>query len=84
MLIGQLVKLCCLKSLYCSNSTQLVITNLITISLTRSLEARLGERKDSYSDRKDQYGSQKEQYSISEFLTKMAQGEQVDLAKTHF
>ena len=61
-----------------------IVLILITISLTRSLEARLGDRKDSYSDRKDQYGSQKEQYSISEFLTKMAQGEQVDLAKTHF
>jgi len=57
----------------------------------RSLEARMSERKDAYGERKEQlyggggpkeaYGGsgQKEQYSISEFLTKMAQGEQVDV-----
>merc|ERR1719341_867966 len=56
----------------------------------RSLEARMNERKDTYGERKElSYGGgpkeayggsgQKEQYSISEFLTKMAQGEQVDV-----
>ena len=40
----------------------------------------MNERKDPYGapERKDPYSSApKEQYSISEFLTKMAQGEQV-------
>ena len=48
----------------------------------------MNERKDTYGERKElSYGGgpkeayggsgQKEQYSISEFLTKMAQGEQV-------
>ena len=52
----------------------------------------MGERKDTYGDRKDPYGGpkepyggvQKEQYSISEFLTKMAQGEQVNTFKIRF
>jgi len=58
--------------------------------ISRSLEARMNERKDTYGERKElSYGGgpkeayggsgQKEQYSISEFLTKMAQGEQVDV-----
>merc|ERR1719322_1120657 len=41
----------------------------------------MNERKDPYGapERKDPYSAHKEQYSISEFLTKMAQGEQVDV-----
>ena len=53
----------------------------------RSLEARMNERKDPYGapERKDPYSSApKEQYSISEFLTKMAQGEQVSHATNSF
>ena len=68
-----------------------IFCSIITIVLsTRSLEARMNERKDTYGERKElSYGGgpkeayggsgQKEQYSISEFLTKMAQGEQVQI-----
>ena len=47
----------------------------------------MNERKDPYGapERKDPYSSApKEQYSISEFLTKMAQGEQVSHGTNSF
>ena len=46
----------------------------------------MNERKDPYGapERKDLYSAPKEQYSISEFLTKMAQGEQVSNGTNSF